>query len=68
MSKLDEIAALLDEIEIVYTKDEAGLLMVWDTAQFDDLKVLILTSPDEKWIFITALFTKFSNIPQDEHK
>ncbi|MFW9887769.1 MAG: hypothetical protein ACFFAZ_13235 [Promethearchaeota archaeon] len=69
MSKLDEIAALLDEIDIVYTREEAGLLMVWDTAQFDDLKVLILTSPDESWLFITALFTKFSSIPQEEqHK
>ena len=65
MSKLDEIAALLDEIDIVYTREEAGLLMVWDTAQFDDLKVLILTSPDESWLFITAHFTKFSSIPQE---
>ncbi|MFW9799492.1 MAG: hypothetical protein ACFFD9_03600 [Candidatus Thorarchaeota archaeon] len=69
MSKLDEIAGLLDEIGIIYSKESSGLLMVWDTAQFDELKVLILTSPDESWLFITALFTDFDNIPQDQqHK
>jgi hypothetical protein len=69
MAKLDEIASLLDEIGIVYSKEDSGILMVWDTEQFDDLRVLILTDPDESWLFITALFTKFDNIPEDkQHK
>lgn len=69
MGKLDGIATLLDEIGIVYSKEENGILMVWDTEQFDELRVLILTDPDEKWLFITALFTNFDNIPEDrQHK
>jgi hypothetical protein len=69
MAKLDEIASLLDEIGIVYSKESNGILMVWDTEQFDELRVLILTDPDEKWLFITALFTNFDNIPEDrQHK
>lgn len=69
MEKLDGIATLLDEIGIVYSKEENGILMVWDTEQFDELRVLILTDPDEKWLFITALFTNFDNIPEDrQHK
>jgi len=68
MAKLDEIASLLDEIGIVYTKDEKGILMTWATEHFDHLRVLILT-PEEKWLFITALFTNFDNIPEDrQHK
>ncbi|MFX0108787.1 MAG: hypothetical protein ACFE7R_10905 [Candidatus Hodarchaeota archaeon] len=66
MSKLDEIATTLDEIGIIYTKEENGLLMIWDTDQFDELKVLILTSSDEEWLFITAFFTNFDNIPADQ--
>ncbi len=66
MTKLDEIAATLDEIDIVYKKEESGILMVWDTAQFDELKILIMTSPDESWLFITALFTNFTSIPEEQ--
>ncbi|NHJ13706.1 MAG: hypothetical protein EAX95_08515 [Candidatus Thorarchaeota archaeon] len=66
MGKLDEIAKTLDEIGIIYSREKSGLLMVWDTEQFDDLKILILTSPDENWLFITALFTSFSNIPEEQ--
>lgn len=66
MGKLDDIAKTLTELGIVYSQEKSGLLMVWDTQQFDDLKVLIMTSPDESWLFISALFTNFSSIPEEQ--
>jgi hypothetical protein len=69
MSKVDEIMGLLDKEDIVYTQQDNALLMIWSTKRFDDLKVLIHTSPDEDWVYITAMFKEFSKIPTEaQHK
>ncbi len=66
MPLLDKIAGLLDESGLKYVKKKDAILMHWETDYFSDLKVGILTSPDEKWVFIMAWFMDLSEIPEGD--
>jgi hypothetical protein len=57
---------MLDKIGITYAVEDTGLLMEWETKQFDELKVLIWLSPDSNWLFIAALFSEIDEIPEEQ--
>jgi len=64
---IDTVADLLDEADIKYeNKTERSLDMVWSTDHFESLKVRIITSENETWVYIVAWFTPISDIsPED---
>ncbi|MBS7287809.1 MAG: YbjN domain-containing protein [Candidatus Freyarchaeota archaeon] len=62
---LDKVASLLDEAGLKYVKQKDAIVMHWETEYFSDLTVVILTPPDESWLFIVAWLTEVSNIPEE---
>ena len=62
MSIIDHIANLLDQGDIKYEKEENLLMMRWKTDHFDDLKIKIVASKDESWLYIVAPFTNFYQV------
>ncbi len=59
---LDQIATLLDGVEIKYTRENGVILMRWKTDHFEDLKVKIVTNNDESWVYVVAPFTNFYQV------
>ncbi|MHA1653866.1 MAG: hypothetical protein ACTSYX_10125 [Candidatus Thorarchaeota archaeon] len=66
MGVIDHVANLLDKIDIKYTRDENSLLMRWKTDHFDDLKIKIVPSRDESWLYIVAPFTNFFKVNESD--
>ncbi|MEM4948774.1 MAG: YbjN domain-containing protein [Candidatus Jordarchaeales archaeon] len=62
---LDKVAGLLDKANLKYFKEKDAIVMRWETEYFSDLTVVILTSPDESWLFIVSWLTDLSNIPEE---
>ncbi len=67
MALIDTVISLLDEAEIKYDNPtEHSVDMVWSTDHFENLKVRIITSKNDTWVYIVAWFTPISDIPKDE--
>ncbi|MHA1246466.1 MAG: hypothetical protein ACTSPE_04010 [Candidatus Thorarchaeota archaeon] len=66
MGVIDHVASLLDKVDIKYTRDENSLLMRWKTDHFDDLKIKIVPSRDESWLYIVAPFTNFFKVNESD--
>jgi len=62
---LDKVASLLDEAGFKYVKQKDAIVMRWETDYFSELTVVVLTSPDESWLFIVAWLTNVSDIPEE---
>lgn len=62
---LDKVASLLDKADLKYFKEKDAIVMRWETEYFSDLTVVILTSPDESWLFIVSWITDLSSIPEE---
>lgn len=62
---LDKVAGLLDKAGFKYVKQKDAIVMHWETDYFSDLAVVILTPPDESWLFIVAWLKEVSNIPEE---
>lgn len=64
MSNIDHIAALLEQVDIKFERDENVLMMRWKTDHFDDLKIKIAANKDESWTYIIAPFTNFYEVEE----
>lgn len=64
MSNIDDIAALLEQVDIKFERDENVLMMRWKTDHFDDLKIKIAANKDESWTYIIAPFTNFYEVEE----
>ena len=69
MALIDTVTKLLEEAEIKYeNKTEHSIDMKWSTDHFDELKVRIITSKNETWVYIVAWFTPISDVPEEERE
>jgi len=64
LSNIDHIAALLEQVDIKFERDENVLMMRWKTDHFDDLKIKIAANKDESWTYIIAPFTNFYEVEE----
>jgi hypothetical protein len=64
LSNIDDIAALLEQVDIKFERDENVLMMRWKTDHFDDLKIKIAANKDESWTYIIAPFTNFYEVEE----
>lgn len=62
---IDKVASLLDRAGLKYVRQKDAIVMHWETDYFSDLTVVVLTSPDEKWLFIVAWLAHVSEIPEE---
>lgn len=64
MGLMETAMARLDELSIKYEQKDNSALMVWETERFESLKVEIMASPNDVWLYIVARFTSFFEIDE----
>lgn len=66
LGTIDQVASLLESLDIKFTREENVLTMRWSTEHIKNLKVRIATNEDESWVYIVYPFTNYNNV--DENK
>ena len=64
MGIIEHVAALLDQVDIEYTREGNELLMKRQTDHFETLTISITTYGDESWLYIYAVFSNVNQIKE----
>ena len=63
---IDQVASLLESLDIKFTREENVLMMRWNTEHIKNLKVRIATNEDESWIYIVYPFSKYNDVDESQ--